>query len=368
VCRPVRGNRTSLRRREHPRDGVLLSVIRIENVTEPETKVKSFNFVVETTGALGLWRVIQEGIDLTLKTCIVHGLFSEAHVAQLPFAGMHTLEKLKVLENYLSAYQKVLKNTRFETVFFDAFAGTGEIPIESDEGLFQDVEEAEPFIEGSARRALSVKPPFARYIFVERSKKKAELLRKLKTDFSHLSARIHIERADANITVEEFCRVTDWKRARAVMFLDPFGNQVDWNTLVAVAKTQAIDLWYLFPAHLGINRQISASGEFDIHKGASLDKVLGTSKWRDEFVARVTRENLLGEIEQISFKQSTVDSVTRFMIGRMKEIFKGIVLDEWLPLGGGGSHWYSLIFACANPSANATDIAKRVARAVMTRK
>lgn len=44
-------------------------------------------------------------------------------MAQLPFAGMHTVEKLKVLEGYLSAYQKVLKNTNFETVFFDAFAG-----------------------------------------------------------------------------------------------------------------------------------------------------------------------------------------------------------------------------------------------------
>jgi three-Cys-motif partner protein len=289
-------------------------------------------------------------------------------MAQLPFAGLHTLEKLKVLENYLSAYQKILKNTNFETVFFDAFAGTGEIPIDDDEGLFQDVEEAEPFIEGSARRALGVRPPFSRYIFVERSRKKAALLRRLKTGFPYLSARIHIERADANIAAEEFCKKTNWKRTRTVMFLDPFGNQVDWNTLVAIAGTRAIDLWYLFPAHLGINRQISASGEFDIHKGASLDKVLGTSKWRDEFVARISRENLLGEVEQISFKQSTVDSVTRFMIERMKTIFKGIVLDEWLPLGKGGSHWYSLIFACANPSTNATDIAKRVARAVMTRK
>jgi three-Cys-motif partner protein len=294
--------------------------------------------------------------------------FAELAMAQLPFAGMHTVEKLKVLEGYLSAYQKVLKNTNFETVFFDAFAGTGEIPIDEPGGLFQDVEEAEPFIEGSARRALGVKPPFSRYIFVERSKRKAALLQRLKTDFPHLSGRIHIERADANVAVEEFCKKTDWKRTRAVMFLDPFGNQVDWSTIQAIARTRAIDLWYLFPAHLGINRQISAFGEFDAHKGASLDRVLGTSEWREEFVAQIKHENLWGEAEQISFKQSTVDSVTRFMIRRMRVVFKGVVLDEWLPLGRGGSHWYSLIFACSNPSAKATDIAERVARAVMTRK
>lgn len=289
-------------------------------------------------------------------------------MAQLPFAGMHTVEKLKVLESYLAAYQNVLKNTKFETIFFDAFAGTGEIPIDELGGLFQNVEEADPFIEGSAKRALSVKSPFSRYIFVEQSRQKAAQLQNLKIEFPHLSARIHIERADANIAVEEFCRKTDWKRTRSVMFLDPFGNQVGWNTIQAIATTRAIDLWYLFPAHLGINRQISASGQFDMHKAASLDKVLGTSNWREEFVARISRENLWGEAEQISFKQSTVDSVTRFMIKRMKGIFKGIVLDEWLPLGRGGNHWYSLIFACANPSAKAKEIAERVARAVMTRK
>jgi len=289
-------------------------------------------------------------------------------MAQLPFAGMHTVEKLQVLERYLAAYQTVLKNRNFETVFFDAFAGTGEIPIDEPGGLFQDVEEAEPFIEGSAKRALSIKPPFSRYILIERIRRKAALLEKLKIDFPHLSARIHIERADANDAVKEFCEKADWKRTRAVMFLDPFGNQVDWSTIQSIARTGAIDLWYLFPAHLGINRQISASGEFDIYKGASLDKVLGTSKWREELIARINSENLWGETEQISFKQSTVDSVTRFMIGRMKEIFKGLVLDEWLPLGRGGSHWYSLIFACANPSAKATEIAERLARAVMVRK
>lgn len=56
------------------------------------------------------------------------------------------------------------------------------------------------------------------------------------------------------------------------------------------------------------------------------------------------------------------------MIERMKTVFKGVVLDEWLPLGRGGSHWYSLLFACANPSSQAKQIAERVARAVMIRK
>src|SRR3954451_13363254 len=142
-------------------------------------------------------------------------------MAQLPFAGMHTDHKLQVLQNYLAAYQKVLKNKAFTTVFFDAFAGTGELPLEPGGGLFQDVEEALPFIEGSARRALSIGRPFSKYVFVEKSKRKAALLEGLRADFRHLSDRIFIERADANEAIEKFCKETNWKNHRAVMFLDP---------------------------------------------------------------------------------------------------------------------------------------------------
>jgi hypothetical protein len=123
-----------------------------------------------------------------------------------------------------------------------------------------------------------------------------------------------------------------------------------------------------FPGAFGINRQISASGGFDAGKAASLDRVLGTSEWRNQFIATKTDQDLWGEEQITSFKQSNVDSVTRFMIRRMEQVFKGVVLEEWLPLGRNGSHWYSLLFACANPSAKATDIAGRIARDVMKRK
>ena len=299
----------------------------------------------------------------------VHALFFMGHaMPQLPFGGTHTEEKLQVLEKYLGAYQKVLKNTGFSTIFFDAFAGTGEIPLEQGGPLFQDVEEAEPFIEGSARRALSVDPPFSQYIFVEKNKRKAAQLERLRADFPHLRDIIKIEHADANIAIREFCSSTNWKRNRAVLFLDPFGNQVGWATLEVIAATRAIDVWYLFPAHLGINRQISATAEFDAAKAASLDWVLGTAKWREEFLTTTRHSDLWGKEQERLVKQATIDSITRFMIMRMKHLFKGIVLDEWLPLGRGGSHWYSLLFACSNPSPSATRIAERVARAVMKRK
>ncbi|WP_375494674.1 hypothetical protein [uncultured Nostoc sp.] len=39
----------------------------------------------------------------------------------------------------------------------------------------------------------------------------------------------------------------NWRSNRAVLFLDPFGMQIPWSTIEAIAHTEAIDLWYLFP-------------------------------------------------------------------------------------------------------------------------
>ena len=38
------------------------------------------------------------------------------------------------------------------------------------------------------------------------------------------------------------------------MFLDPYGMEVEWKTLQAVAATRAIDVWFLFPL-AGLYRQ-----------------------------------------------------------------------------------------------------------------
>lgn len=284
---------------------------------------------------------------------------------QADFFGAHTERKLDVIARYLQSYTTVLKRSSFETIFFDAFAGTGEMPSDRPSDLLSGVEEVQPFVEGSARRALAVEPPFSRYIFVERMKGKAQELSKLREEFAHRSiATIH---GEANFALQEFC--TSMTRSqRAVVFLDPFGNQVSWETLVAIAKTGAIDLWYLFPAGLGVTRQISNRANFDNDKAASLDRLFGTIEWRNQFVRRDSVTELDGTTREVATKQADADFVTRYMIGRMREIFKGGVLDAWLPLGERGGHWYSLLFAWANPNRAAGDIAERIAKHLMTRR
>jgi three-Cys-motif partner protein len=280
------------------------------------------------------------------------------------FGSVHTEDKLLKLEAYLKAFSTALKNQHFRLIYFDAFAGAGDIQIGPDDAtLLEAVDEYSPFIKGSAQRALQLKDAFHRYIFVDSDDANTTALQGLKNQHPDISERIEIRNGEANEELRKFCEETDWQRCRAVVFLDPYGNQVKWKTIENIADTGGIDLWYLFPAGLGVYRQISKGK--GVHKSheASLDDLLGTGEWRKTFIERRPVSDLFGSHENIE-KRATVDSVTRFMIDRMKTIFGGGVLDEWYQLGSRKIHMYSLLFAWANPSEKAK-LAGKLAQAVL---
>jgi three-Cys-motif partner protein len=282
------------------------------------------------------------------------------------FGGRHTERKLDALERYLDAYTTALKNQSFELIYFDAFAGTGDIVFSRSEvtAFFGPVAELGTATRGSARRALEIGNPFHRYIFVERSSAKISELEKLRREFPTLDDRMEFRHGDANAELVSFCSDQNWRSTRAVVFLDPFGNDVAWQTIEAIALTRAIDTWYLFPAGLGVARQIGNDGSVHWTHEKSLDRLFGTTEWRKAAVRQRETEDLFGPRTETE-KTATPQSMTELMIARMRTVFRGGVLSEWLPLGSNNTHMYSLIFAWANPNRAATRLAKTLARAVL---
>ena len=75
--------------------------------------------------------------------------------------------------------------------------------------------------------------------------------------------------SDANAALKTLCGRYQWRSERAVLFLDPFGMHVEWSTLEAIAKTGAVDVWYLFP-YAGLYRQAAKNADaLDADKEAS---------------------------------------------------------------------------------------------------
>lgn len=280
------------------------------------------------------------------------------------FGGPWTVEKLEVIREYLLAYTQVLKRQRLTRLYIDAFAGTGNRSSdrEREQTLF-DLPELDSMTKGSTRVALEIEPPFHKYIFIENSRRHASALEELKGEFPKRD--IEILNQDANEAIQRICREQDWRFTRAVLFLDPYGMQVSWDTLRAAAATKAMDVWVLFPSGMGINRLITKSGEIPPEWQETLDRFLGCAEWRDHFYRVTETTNLFGETTTDVVKEASTRKFERFFLDRLRTIFTAVAPESVPLLNSRGQVMYLLCFACGNP--RGADIAVRIARSVIKR-
>ena len=283
------------------------------------------------------------------------------------FGGEWTTVKLKVLAHYLQSYTTALKKTRFHKLYIDAFAGTGYRDVRRDNEedspqntLFPDLAEPEPqsFLDGSARLALQTEPHFDQYIFIERSPDRCAHLESLKSEFPGLANKVDIRQGDANDKIQDLC-AKDWRSNRAVLFLDPYGMQVEWKTIEAIAKTKAIDLWLLFPLGIGVNRLLTKSGDIPKSWRRRLDLLLGTEDWYDEFYRVETTPTLFGEDKERVVK-AKMETIGRYFNNRLKSIFTGVAKEPGVLRNSANNPLYLLCFAVGNERAK--DIALRIAQ------
>ncbi len=288
------------------------------------------------------------------------------------FGGDWTQQKLAAIREYLCAYATALKKQNFELAYVDAFAGTGyreqkEIPG-SVEGFFPELaeEETQKFLDGSPRIALQVEPPFDRYIFVEKSKKKLQELEKLKDEFPEQGDRIEVHHRDANEFLQEWCADRDWRNSRAVVFLDPFGMQVDWSTMEAIAGTKSIDLWVLFPVGIGVNRLLAKDPtRMPEEWRACLSRMFGSDDWFDAFYKERPRQSFFGE-EKEHYKVCTIEMISEYYHRKLGTIFPAVAENPLTIKNSTNTPLFQLCFAAANPGRGG-EIALRIAQHILGR-
>lgn len=281
---------------------------------------------------------------------------------QQMFGGDWTQQKLEILRKYLEAYTTALKNTAFRLAYIDAFAGRGylEPKREATDQSSLIPQDAERFLDGSASIALDIEHKFDEYVFVEKSAKKCEELQALQRTYSEHDTQIHIIRQDCNEYIPRLCEDWDWQRRRAVLFLDPFGMQVEWPTMKAVAATETIDLWVLFSI-MGVNRLLQKRGEIPKSRKRRLDKTFGTEEWEDEFYG-VEPEPLFETTRKT--KTADFESIANFYLNRLQSIFPCVAENpRWLCKDN--NPLFLLCFAMSNPSKRAQKLALRIANYIL---
>lgn len=226
--------------------------------------------------------------------------------------------------------------------------------------LFPDLAAPAPqkLLDGSAKLALQIEPRFDKYIFIERSPERCQQLEGLKIEFPALENDIDVRRGEANEEIQRLCAdPTRWRLRRAVLFLDPYGMQVEWRTIEAVAATRAIDLWLLVPLGMGMNRLLTRSGDLPASWRQRMDKFLGTADWYDKFYKAVPEPTLFGD-QRVLVKVS-MDVMGRYFNDRLKQVFPGVAEEPGVLWNSSNNPLYLLCFAVGNERGKA--IALRIA-------
>lgn len=270
------------------------------------------------------------------------------------FGGSWTEEKLELVRKYLVAYATIMNKQPYNFAYIDAFAGTGfyerKGKNENEDVLFlpemADLE-TKQFYDGSAKIALDVKPSFRKYIFIEKDRIRIKELESLKIQHKDIADSIQIENAEANEYLCKMCSA-DWTKHRALVFLDPYGMQVDWDTIKAIANTKAIDLWILFPLGVAVNRVLKKDGNINEAWRERLNRLFGRNDWYNTFYRETEEDTLFGKTKKTE-KIASFESISKYYVERLKEIFPGVADKPYRLENSKRNPLFMLCFASANP-------------------
>ncbi len=261
------------------------------------------------------------------------------------FGGPWTRDKLEILRLYLDSYTTALKDKPFNLIYVDAFAGEGSWSPKSwyrsdDYGDFSNLHQ------GSPRIALEVQDKsFDRLLFIEEDPRSSTLLQGLRSEFP--SRNIDIVNGDANTELPKFCRNLQ-NFDRAVVFLDPFATEVEWNTVETIALTQKIDCWILFPL-MAITRMMPNRNEPAPVLSKRLDRIFG---------GREHWQSLYGPSPQLSLfdegprqeRQYGSEGIADHYVERLESVFAKVATTKRTFRNSKNSPMFELFFAASNPS------------------
>lgn len=271
------------------------------------------------------------------------------------FGGGWTRQKLALLTAYLDAYTTALKNREFSLVYIDAFAGSGDI------SLVKNDQDAEGFIDGSARLAIDIsEKPFDRLIFVDSNPENVGHLQVLKNH--HPGRDIRIERADANNFLLDLLRdARSWRGWRGVLFLDPFATELEWATVEVIASAEFLDTWILFPTS-AITRILPLEkrpDDVNPQWAQRLTRIYGGEEWRELY--RPNPQYSMFEETGVQ-RESGEEELSRIYQRKLNTLFGQRYMDETkLFLNSKNSPLFEFIFCVGSPSPAAIRLAKDIA-------
>jgi three-Cys-motif partner protein len=181
--------------------------------------------------------------------------------------------KLDLLAKYLKAYSDIM-NSKRETwlrayYYIDAFAGSIRPRAKEDE---------QRYIDGSPLRALQTEPRFDGYWFIDVSSQRIDRVERLREEFPDCIIETRLGNCNEILRNEIIPLIPYDSFQRAFVFLDPYGLQVDWETVRELANTRTCDIFVNFSV-MGVTRLLPRDQNPEPEAIERLSKVMGSTNW-----------------------------------------------------------------------------------------
>lgn len=259
------------------------------------------------------------------------------------FGGPWTSDKLVAVSKYIRAYRVIFERQAWATTWYaEAFSGSG---------TWADKNKGDGFrLAGSAKLALGLPSPFHHYLFVEKDPSKAESLKRMaQEEHPSLIGRVRVVSGDGPTWLKTWMDARDWRRERAVVFLDPYAMAVPWSLVQSIAATGAIDLWYLFPLGAWM-RCMPHKCKPDPAWAERLRVLLGDPNWEQSFYAPNPQLSLFGAQED--HRVEDWPGAKAYLVRRFEATgFKHVLKEPAVLRGPHGAPLFLLTFASPNKAA-----------------
>ena len=283
------------------------------------------------------------------------------------WGGKWTFKKLDAFSKYVWSYLNIMKrNPYWTTIYFDGFAGSGSRKSQKSE-LFTQLKltiEDEIVYKGSAERVLDIKDnlKFDYYYFVDTNKRS---IKKLETKLNSLEIskdkNLKFRDGDANKWLLKLAASLKTKKYSALIFLDPFGMQIDWDSIASLKGTRS-DIWILVPTGVIVNRLLDKKSELKFLKKLQSFFGLNAEDIRKEFYETEIQDTFFGETEITKKVLKPIEKISNLYLRRLNTIWDYTISK---PLRLDNNHGFPIFhFAFASNNRNAVKIANQIIKGV----
>jgi three-Cys-motif partner protein len=147
------------------------------------------------------------------------------------------------------------------------------------------------------------------------------------------------------------------KKLAALVLLDPFGMQIDWESIASLKGTRT-DIWILIPTGVIVNRLLDKSCQLKNIKKLETFFGLSEIEIKDYFYKKKIHTTLLGEEEIIRKVSNPIEKIANLYVMRLKTIWDHVTEKPLRLENSKGVPIFHFVFASNNK--NAVKIAKQI--------